>query len=138
MIRDALLLFSIATLLALPAAANPAHRASSSETSDFQRDVDMYPEALLAANEVMSGSGLESNPHVYITESRSSRAGDQRRAAEILEILRNSMAKYKDYRTAIADGYQPFHKQSQRIHVRLRIQSRPSHVPVVQENEGRL
>jgi hypothetical protein len=108
MIRDALLLFSIATLLALPAAAKQAHRASSGEISDFQRDVDAYPEALLAANEVMSGSGLDSSPHVYTTELRSSRAGDQRRAAEILEILKNSMAKYKDYRAAIADGYRPF------------------------------
>jgi len=107
MIQRALLLFSIAALLALPAAAKQAHRASSSETSDFQRDVDAYPEALLAANEVMSGSGLDSSPHVYTTVLRSSRAGDQRRAAEILEILRNSMAKYKDYRAAIADGYRP-------------------------------
>lgn len=108
MIRDALLLFSIATLLALPAAARQAHHASSSEISDFQRDVDAYPEALLDANKVMSGSGLDSSPHVYTTEMRSHRAGDKQRAAEILEILKNSMAKYKDYRTAIADGYQPF------------------------------
>ncbi|MGH9715579.1 MAG: hypothetical protein ACRD4R_02455 [Candidatus Acidiferrales bacterium] len=107
MLRGALLISCVVTLLAFPAAAKQPHRASA-ETSDFQRDVELYPEALRAANDAMSDSGLDSNPHVYVTVPRDQTAADRQRAEEILSILRNSMAKYKDYRAAIADGYQPF------------------------------
>ena len=34
--------------------------------------------------------------------------GDNRRAEEIVENLGKSISKYKDYRVAIADGYQTF------------------------------
>ncbi|HVB85662.1 MAG TPA: hypothetical protein VNK23_03235 [Candidatus Dormibacteraeota bacterium] len=104
----ALLFTCIASLLAFPCTAKQLHHAATSETSDFQRDVELYPEALRAANEALVGSELDSDPHVYTTVVRSAAPGDQQRAAEILEILRHSMAKYKDYRAAIADGYQPF------------------------------
>jgi hypothetical protein len=90
------------------AAKQPRHASSSSETSDFQHDVELYPEALRAASAAMSRSDLDSNPHVYETVLRSVASGDQQRAAEILGILRNSMAKYKNYRAALADGFQPF------------------------------
>lgn len=108
MIGRALLFLSITPLLVLPATAKQAHRASSAETSDFQRDVEVYPEAVLAANQLMSGSGLDSSAHVYTTVLKPGDPGDQHRAAEILDILRNLMAKYKDYHAAVADGYQPF------------------------------
>lgn len=107
MIRSALLWFCLSMLLAWPAAARRA-RAPSHQTSDFQRDVDLYPDALLAASEAMSGGNIDSDPHVYTTVLRPANAGDAQRAAEILEILRQAMARYKDYRTAIADGYEPF------------------------------
>jgi hypothetical protein len=99
----------LAILLAAPTApARRAHRAATSETSDFQRDVDQYPEAFLAASQSISSSKLDSNSHVYTTLLGTDAPGDHRRAQEILDILRKSMAKYKDYRTAIADGFQPF------------------------------
>lgn len=98
----------LAFLFVISTAAKQPPHASSSETSDFQHDVELYPEALRAASDAMSASNLDSNPHVYETVLRPAAPGDQQRAAEILEILRNSMAKYKNYRTAIADGFQPF------------------------------
>jgi len=98
----------LAILFVISTAAKQPHRASPGETSDFQHDVELYPEALLAASVAMSHSDLDSNPHVYETVLRSAAPGDQQRAAEILGILRNSMTKYKNYRAAIADGYQPF------------------------------
>lgn len=104
----ALLFTCIASLLAFPCTAKQPHLAATSEISDFQRDVELHPEALRAVSEAMIGSDLDSDPHVYATVLRSAAPGDQQRAAEILEILQRSMAKYKDYRAAIADGYQPF------------------------------
>jgi hypothetical protein len=94
--------------LAPNASARPAHAAASAETSDFQRDVQAYPEALLAAGESISASGIGASAHLYTTVLRTDAAGDSQRAQEILDILRHSMAKYKDYRAAIADGYEPF------------------------------
>lgn len=88
--------------------AKRARAAVSGETSDFQRDVQLYPEALLDAGNSLFRSGMDANPHVYTTELRTDAAGDAERAQEILEILRHSMAKYKDYRAAVAEGYEPF------------------------------
>jgi hypothetical protein len=111
-----LFVLSIA-FLAPNASAKRAHAATPGETSDFQRDVELYPDALLAAGESLSGSGMDANPHVYTTVLRSDAIGDAQRAQEILDILRHSMAKYKDYRAAIAEGYEPFMpKTEQRLY----------------------
>jgi hypothetical protein len=102
-------------LISAPAlGARQNHRAASAvPASDFQRDVELYPEALLAANQSMSSASLHANPHVYTTDLRSDASGDTQRAHEILDILRRSMAKYKDRRAAMADGYQPFMLQTE-------------------------
>ncbi|MGH9687593.1 MAG: hypothetical protein ACRD5K_10930 [Candidatus Acidiferrales bacterium] len=108
----------LAVLLAAPiAVARQAHRTGPGETSDFQRDVELYPEALVAANQSMFDTRMDADPHVYTTVLRSGGPGDAQRAEEILDILRRSMAKYKDYRVAVADGYEPFiPKTAQRIY----------------------
>jgi hypothetical protein len=46
--------------------------------------------------------------HLKLTGRRPLTQEDQRRAEEILATLRQSLEKYKDYRVAISDGYQPF------------------------------
>jgi hypothetical protein len=115
----AVFLFILSIVLLAPnALAGPAHAAASSETSDFQHDVELYPEALVAAGEALAaGSGMDANSHVYTTEPRGDASGDAQRAQEILDILRHSMAKYKDYRAAIADGYEPIMpKTDQRLY----------------------
>ncbi|MGA9882709.1 MAG: hypothetical protein WBQ34_03210 [Candidatus Acidiferrales bacterium] len=108
----------LAVLLAAPIAiARQAHRTGPDQTSDFQRDVDLYPEALLAANQSMFDARMDADPHVYATVLRSGASGDAQRAQEILDILRRSMANYKNYRVAVADGYQPFMlKTEQRLY----------------------
>ncbi len=105
--------FAILVLASTASSANRANRAAASQTGDFQRDVEMYPEALLLAGESISGSAMDSNSHLYTTVLRPAAAGDAQRAQEILDILRHSMTKYKDYRAAIADGYQPFMLKTQ-------------------------
>jgi len=98
------------------AALAPAARAqqSQSDMSEMQRETEQYPEATKTANDAMSqdmaggmrGMDMSANPHMFLTELRPKESGDDRRAEEIVEILGKSLAKYKDYKAAIADGYQ--------------------------------
>ena len=79
--------------------------------SDMQRETEQYPEAAKAANDAMSsmaGSDMDMNPHMFMTVLQPKGPDDDRRATEILDILRRSISKYKDYKVALADGYQIF------------------------------
>jgi hypothetical protein len=83
------------------------------DMSDMQRETDQYPEAAKSANDAMStmdmgGMDMSNNPHMFMTELRPKHPGDDRRAEEIVEILGKSVARYKDYKAALADGYQIF------------------------------
>jgi hypothetical protein len=48
------------------------------------------------------------NPHMYMTAARTPSSEDVARAKEIMDQLRDGIAKYKDYRVALADGYKIF------------------------------
>ena len=83
------------------------------DMNDMQHETEQFPEAARAANDAMSGhdmgmGGMDMNPHMFMTELQPKAPGDNRRAEEIVEILGKSISKYKDYRVAIADGYQIF------------------------------
>src|SRR5579872_1805188 len=82
--------------------------AQSSNTSDFQREVDQNPEVALSADESMDATDMDPNPHLFMTDLQPRNSADDQRAQEILDILQKSIAKYKDYRVALADGYQIF------------------------------
>jgi hypothetical protein len=136
MFKGAFSLFAVAVLLAVPAgAARQAHQSASGDTGDFQRDVDLYPDALLAAKRVMFEAGTDSNPHLYTTDLGARASGDGHRAQEILEILRKSMEKYKDYRVAIADGYQPFMPKTEQ-HLYWFINDRNAYASAFEFNPG--
>jgi hypothetical protein len=109
MVRSSIFYVSAAAVLALTLASAPLGYAGG-QTSDFQRDIELYPDAALVANESMSAldSRANASAHMYTTVLKPQRTGDDRRAQEILDILRRSMSRYKDYRAAIADGYQAF------------------------------
>jgi hypothetical protein len=83
------------------------------DMNDMQHETDQYPEAARAANDAMSnmdtgGMDMSANPHMFMTELQPKQPGDDRRAEEIVEILGKSIARYKDYKAALADGYQIF------------------------------
>jgi hypothetical protein len=80
------------------------------DMSDMQRDTEQYPEVAKAANDAMDMPGMDmsANPHMFMTELRPKQPGDDRRAEEIVEILGKSIAKYKDYKVALADNYRIF------------------------------
>jgi hypothetical protein len=56
----------------------------------------------------MSHQHMGMGTHMKMTALRPSSPEDERRAAEIVRVLRRALDKYRDYRVAIADGYQPF------------------------------
>ena len=60
------------------------------------------------ATHVMSGHHLHPDAHMKMTERRPMRAGDRERADALVAELRRVLEPYKDYRRAIADGYNPF------------------------------
>ncbi len=47
-------------------------------------------------------------PHMKMTAPRPQVPGDAERAGALVETLRQALERYKDYRVAIGDGYQPF------------------------------
>jgi len=59
------------------------------------------------------------NLHMMWSAPRPATAADQHRADELVQILRNALAKYKDYRVAEDEGFKPFHpefKQQKIVH----------------------
>ncbi len=50
-------------------------------------------------------------PHMKWTTLRTANAGDAQRAEQIVYALRQALAKYKDYRVAMDDGYVPLHPE---------------------------
>jgi hypothetical protein len=49
--------------------------------------------------------------HMGYTSMRPKNEEDQRHADELVSTLQTALAKYKDYRTAEADGYKPWHPE---------------------------
>ena len=72
---------------------------------------DASPEAR-AANDAMSGSmsdhDMDMGAHMFMTDLHPANAADQKRAAEILTQLRPAIEKYRDYKVALAEGFQIF------------------------------
>jgi hypothetical protein len=49
--------------------------------------------------------------HMKWTTLRTANADDVGRADQIVQVLRQALAKYKDYRMAMDDGYAPLHPE---------------------------
>jgi hypothetical protein len=90
--------------------APPSQGAAGADMPDMQHESEQNPEAAKSANDAMNMSDMDmsSNPHMFMTELQPKQPGDDRRAEEIVEILGKSIAKYKDYKVALADNYKIF------------------------------
>jgi len=55
-------------------------------------------------------------PHMKWTVLRTANAEDSRRADQIVQTLRQALAKYRDYRVAMNDGYVPLHPERKPKH----------------------
>jgi hypothetical protein len=73
----------------------------------MHHDADTNPDAARSAIDAMSGA-MNMNAHMFMTSLRPENPQDDERAAEIVEVLRKSIDRYKDYRVALADGFQIF------------------------------
>jgi hypothetical protein len=56
----------------------------------------------------MEGHHMDMGPHMKMTSLRAPQPGDQKRADEIAQAAREAVEKYKDYKTALADGFKIF------------------------------
>jgi autotransporter translocation and assembly factor TamB len=86
------------------------------DMGEMQHDTVKDPNGAESAHEAMSGHDMEMNGHMYMTALRPGNAVDDKRAAEIVATLRESIAKYKDYKVALADGFKIFHPELPQEH----------------------
>jgi len=73
-------------------------------------------DAAQSANDAMSHDHMDMGPHMYMTDLRPENEADEKRAAELVVALREAIAKYKDYKVALADGFEIFHPEVPQDH----------------------
>jgi hypothetical protein len=56
----------------------------------------------------MSGKHMDMGPHMKMTTLRPANPDDQKKADKVVEQLRGAIEKYKDFKVALADGFQIF------------------------------
>jgi hypothetical protein len=61
-----------------------------------------------AAMRSMEGRHLDMGPHMKMTALRELKPGDEEKADKVVQAARAVAEKYKDYKVALADGYQIF------------------------------
>ena len=75
------------------------HGAAAEEHADVQHH---------AVNAMSGMGGHHHDPHMKMTARRPLTRDDARRADALVQRLRQTLDRYKDYQTAIRDGYKPF------------------------------
>jgi len=129
------ILYIGAAILVLAAQAPAqAHQAQQSQGSQ-QQDSDSMPgmptqektagrhhhgaknsEAAQSANQAMSEDHMDMGPHMYMTDLRQENPADDKRAAELAATLGKAIERYKDYKLALADGFEIFHAEVPQEH----------------------
>jgi hypothetical protein len=69
-----------------------------------------HDSAAMHDHDAMRASGMahEMNPHMHMTASRTATSADSARARAVADTLREAIAKYRDSRVAVRDGYELF------------------------------
>lgn len=75
--------------------------------SDGSETASAGTEATRAVHDAMM-HGAHHDAHLELTPTRTPSAADSARARTILSQLKQSIARYRDYRIALAEGYEPF------------------------------
>jgi hypothetical protein len=105
--KQMLKILLIAGALLLPAFAGAQEQApQQKKESGGMARMDMGDAR--AANDAMSDHDMAMSAHMFMTDLRPENAADDKRAAEIVSELRPAIAKYKDYKVALAEGFQIF------------------------------
>jgi hypothetical protein len=86
---------------------------SKSDSSSSQSDSSQRAgsEEMSHTMSSMSSKHMDMGPHMKMTTLRPPNADDQKKAEEIVADLRGAIEKYKDFKVALADGFQIFQPQ---------------------------
>ncbi len=74
---------------------------------EMHHDSTKDPDSARSATDSMSDH-MDMNAHMFMTSLRPGNPKDDERASEIVEIVRKSIDRYKDYRVALTDGFEIF------------------------------
>ena len=96
--------------------AHSAQLSRSSQEEPVIQFAGMDHEHSAGAVEAMTPHRRHAGPHMKWTALRPANAGDAERAHEIVQVLRQALAKYKDYRVAVQDGFVPMHPERKPRH----------------------
>lgn len=99
------MLIAIAVLFAGCANVQPVSQKNEAETTNKRAQPDS---AAIAENQSATSKHSHdvSDPHMKMTEVREPKPGDKERADAIAVQARNAIEKYKDYRSALRDGFE--------------------------------
>jgi hypothetical protein len=61
------------------------------------------------AMQSMEGEHMDMGPHMKMTTLRGLKPGDQEKADQVARSARQAAERYKDYKTALAEGFEIFH-----------------------------
>jgi hypothetical protein len=126
-IRRSSIIFGTAIFLLValtPARARQSSRSQQQERKDSMpgmtmddthQDESITSKTAGAAEKAMSGH-MEMGVHMYMTALRSGNPADDARAAAIVATVRQAIEKYKDYKVALADGFEIFHAEVPQPH----------------------
>lgn len=96
------LVLALAILLLVLAAQANVQDHEHAATAEKQADIQHH------ATEAMSDMGSHRHDaHMKMTSRRTLAAGDARRADAVVQRVKRTLDRYKDYRVAIGDGYKP-------------------------------
>jgi len=96
------------TLGQSPAQSQAGDSMAGMNMDDMRQEGAKGSAAAQSANDSMSGHHLDMGAHMFMTDLRAENSPDDKRATEIVETLWPAIAKYKDYRVALANGFQIF------------------------------
>src|ERR1700758_184289 len=85
----------------------PGMDMSQSGPSSGNHDIST-PGGDASAMHAMERRHMNMGPHMKMTELRPLKPGDKEKADRVVQAARAAAEKYKDYKTALADGYRIF------------------------------
>jgi len=78
------------------------------DMGDVRGDAEQTREAAKSVNDSMADHDMHMGAHMFMTDLRPPNSADAQRAAQIVEALRKSIPRYRDYKMALADGFRIF------------------------------
>lgn len=101
-------LLAALSILVLPACSRAQATHDHAAVGGSREDAAAGADAARDVHESMIHGPSSSDPHLVLTPARVATSTDSARARAILGDLERGIARYADYKAALADGYEPF------------------------------